>query len=131
MRKVLGVVFSAGALFAFSGAAFAAGDAEKGKAAFTKCAICHQVGPGAKALVGPELNDIVGRKAASIADYTIYSAGMKKLGDSGWVWTEENIDKWIADPKAIIPDSPMALAFQGIPDANERADIIAYLKTNQ
>ena len=83
MRKVLGVVFSAGALFAFSGAAFAAGDAEKGKAAFTKCAICHQVGPGAKALVGPELNDIVGRKAASIADYTIYSAGMKKLGEFG------------------------------------------------
>jgi cytochrome c2 len=34
-----------------------------------------------------------------------------------------------ADPKALIPDSPMALAFQGIPDAAERADIIAYLQT--
>ena len=53
----------------------------------------------------------------------MYSAGMKKLGDSGWIWTEENINK------AMIPDSTMALAFQGIPDANERADIIAYLKT--
>jgi cytochrome c2 len=39
------------------------------------------------------------------------------------------MDKWIADPKAILPDSPMAVAFQGISDANERADIIAYLKT--
>jgi cytochrome c2 len=46
-----------------------------------------------------------------------YSAGMKKLGEQGFVWTEENMDKWIADPKAMIPDSPMALAFQGIPDA--------------
>ena len=129
MRNVLGVGVCAAALVALSGSAFAAGDAAKGKAAFAKCAICHQVGPGAKTLVGPELNGIVGRKAASVADYTMYSAGMKKLGDSGFVWTEENIDKWITDPKAMIPDSPMALAFQGIPDANERADILAYLKT--
>jgi cytochrome c len=56
---------------------------------------------------------------------------MKKLGADGWVWTEENIDKWISDPKAMIPDSPMALAFPGVPDAGERADIIAYLKTQQ
>ncbi|HTP36838.1 MAG TPA: cytochrome c family protein [Methyloceanibacter sp.] len=110
------------------GPALAEGDATKGKAAFAKCGICHQVGPGAKTLVGPELNGIVGRKAASVADYP-YSAGMKKLGADGWVWTEENIDKWITDPKALIPDSPMALAFAGVPDAGERADIIAYLKT--
>ena len=129
MRKVLHVAFCAGALAAFSGTAFAAGDAEKGKADFAKCAICHQAGLGAEPWVGPELNGIVGRKAASVANYTMYSAGMKKLGDSGLAWTEENIDKWITDPKAMIPDSTMALAFQGIPDANERADIIAYLKT--
>ena len=116
------------ALMALSGPALAEGDATKGKAAYAKCGICHQVGPGAKTLVGPELNGTVGRKAASIADYP-YSPGMKKLGEEGFTWTEEHIDKWIADPKAMIPDSPMALAFQGIPDAGERADIIAYLKT--
>ena len=119
---------AAAALMALSAPALAEGDATKGKAAFAKCGICHQVGPGAKTLVGPELNGAVGRKAASIPDYP-YSPGMKKLGADGWVWTEENIGKWIADPKAMIPDSPMALAFQGIPDAGERADIIAYLKT--
>jgi cytochrome c len=43
--------------------------------------------------------------------------------------TEENIDKWIANPKAMIPDSLMALTFQGLPDAPQRADVIAYLKT--
>lgn len=117
------------ALVALSAPASAEGDATKGKAAFAKCGICHQIGPGAATLVGPELNGIVGRKAASVADYTLYSAGMKKLGADGFIWTEEHIDKWIADPKAMIPDSPMALAFPGIPDAGERADIIAYLKT--
>jgi cytochrome c len=116
------------ALVGLYGPALAEGDATKGKAAFAKCGICHQVGPGAKTLVGPELNGIVGRKAASVADYP-YSAGMKKLGADGWVWTEGDIGKWITDPKALIPDSPMALAFAGVPDAGERADIIAYLKT--
>jgi cytochrome c len=117
------------ALLALNVPAHAEGDATKGKAAFAKCAICHQVGPGAANLVGPELNGIVGRKAASVASYTAYSAGMKKLGDEGFTWAEVNLDKWIADPKAMIPDSPMALAFQGVADAGERVDIIAYLKT--
>ena len=117
------------ALIALSAPALAAGDATKGKEAFTtKCGICHQVGPGAKTLIGPELNGTVGRKAASVADYP-YSPGMKKLSEEGFTWTDENLDKWIADPKAMIPDSPMSLAFPGIPDAAERADIIAYLKT--
>jgi len=119
---------AAAALLALSVPALAEGDATKGKENFAKCAICHQVGPGAATLVGPELNGIVGRKAASVADYP-YSPGMKKLGEDGFVWTEPNIDKWIADPKAMIPDSPMALAFAGVPDAGERANIIAYLKT--
>jgi cytochrome c len=116
------------AVMALSGPAVAEGDATKGKAAYAKCGICHQVGPGAKTLVGPELNSTVGRKAASVADYP-YSPGMKKLGEEGFTWTDANLDKWIADPKAMIADSPMALAFPGIADAGERADIIAYLKT--
>jgi cytochrome c len=133
MRKVLRVALGAGALVAWSGMAFAAGDAEKGKADFTTalCATCHQIGPGAKTLVGPELNGIVGRKAGSIADYPNYSAGMKKLNADGFVWTEENIDKWITNPKAMIPDSMMALAFPGVPDPGTRADIIAFLATQK
>ena len=133
MRKQLSVALFATALVAMGGPALAAGDAEKGKADFMKptaCGLCHQIGPGAKTVVGPALNGIVGRKAASIADYGMYSDGMKKLGESGFVWTEENIDKWITDPKAMLPNSPMALAFPGVPDAGERADIIAYLKSN-
>lgn len=129
MRQMLALAIAAGVLAAMAAPAAAEGDVEKGKEVFKKCGLCHQVGPGAKTLIGPELNGIVGRKAASIADYPSYSAGMKKLGADGFVWTPENIDKWISDPKAMIPDSPMALAFQGIPDAGQRADVIAYLKT--
>src|SRR5262247_2167657 len=123
MRRLRSIKLCLALLMAGGGPVLAEEDAAKGKAAYAKCAICHQVGPGAKTLVGPELNGIVGRKAASVADYTLYSAGMKKLGADGFAWTEENIDKWIADPKAMIADSPMALAFPGIPDAAERADI--------
>jgi cytochrome c len=130
MRSGLCLAVGINALMALSMSAFAAGDAAKGKAAFTtKCASCHQAGLGATPFVGPELNGIVGRDAASVANFTLYSAGLKKLRESGFVWTEENMDKWITDPKAILPDSPMAVAFPGILDANERADIIAYLKT--
>jgi len=130
MRKLGLLGVSAMMLVALAGPAWAGGDAAKGKEAFAKCAICHQVGPGAKTLVGPELNGIVGRKAASVEGYP-YSTGMKKLGDAGFVWTGENINRWISDPKAMLPQSPMALAFQGVPDADERANIIAYLATQK
>ena len=109
-----------------------AADAAKGKELFAaQCGICHQAGPSAANGVGPELKGIVGRKAASVANYAMYSAGMKKLGADGFTWTEEHIDKWITDPKAMIADSPMALAFAGVGDAGARADIIAYLKAPQ
>jgi cytochrome c len=131
MRKSQLLGLGVAALVASSGPAFAEGDAAKGKEAFTaKCGICHQVGPAAQNLVGPKLNGIVGAKAANVEGYAMYSPGMKKLGEEGFTWTDEHISKWIENPKAMLPESPMALAFQGVPDATERADIIAYLKTN-
>ena len=128
MRELTSFALSAALLAACSGSALAAGDAGKGKEVFAKCALCHQVGPGAKTLVGPELNGIIGRKAASIANYPMYSPGMKTLGELGVVWTEENLDMWIANPKAMLPDSSMSL-FPGLPEASDRANVIAYLKT--
>jgi len=128
MRMLTSFALGATLLAAFGGSALAAGDAAKGKEVFAKCALCHQIGPGAKTLVGPELNGIVGRKAASIGDYPMYSDGMRTLGELGVVWTEGNIDKWIANPKAMLPDSSMSL-FPGVPDGSDRANLIAYLKT--
>jgi cytochrome c len=125
MRRVMSFAVGGVVLAVLSGSAFAAGDAEKGKQVFKKCGMCHQIGPDAKSLVGPPLTGVVGRKAASVPDFT-YSPGLKKLADSGLTWTDANLDKYLTDPKAMVPGSPMALA---LPDAADRADVIAYLKT--
>jgi cytochrome c len=129
MRKLEVFLLGVAGLATLNEPTLAEGDSVKGKAAFAKCAMCHMVGPDAQNSVGPQLNAIVGRKAASEADYAKqYSPGMKKLGADGFVWTEEHIDKWIADPKSMLPESPMAQLFTGISNPEERADIIAYLK---
>jgi cytochrome c len=125
MRRVMSFAVGGAVLAVLSGSAFAAGDAEKGKQVFKKCGMCHQIGPDAKSLVGPPLTSVVGRKAASVPDFT-YSPGLKKLADSGLTWTDANLDKYLTDPKAMVPGSPMALA---LPDTADRADVIAYLKT--
>ena len=129
MRKLTPFALSGVLLAACGGSALAAGDAAKGKEVFAQCTVCHMIGPGATTLIGPELNGVVGRKAASIA-YPMYSPEMKTLGELGVVWTEENLDKWLANPKAMLPDSYMSM-FPGIPEASDRANIIAYLKTFQ
>ena len=71
MRNVGLIALGATMLAAVSGPALAAGDAEKGKAAFAKCGICHQIGEGAKPLIGPPLNNSVGAKAASQAGFIL------------------------------------------------------------
>lgn len=128
MRKLGLLGLGALLLVMLTGPASAEGDAEAGKAAFAKCGICHQVGPDAQVVVGPPLNGIVGDKAGAHEGYS-YSPGLKKLAEDGYVWTPEHIDQFIANPKALLPESPMSLAFQGVPDAAERANIIAYLQT--
>ena len=130
MHRSSFALISAALLAAFSGSALAAGDVAKGKEVFAQCTVCHMIGPGATTLIGPELNGIVGRKAASIANYPMYSDGMKALGALGVVWTEENLDIWLANPKALLPDTYMSM-FPGIPEASDRANIVAYLKTFQ
>lgn len=121
-------VLLASVLLASAGQVSAEGDAAKGKAAFTaKCALCHQVGEGAKVVIGPPLNGIVGQKAGAFPGFA-YTPGFKEIF-ADTTWTDENLDPWIANPKALVPASPMALAFTGIPEAGERADIIVYLKT--
>lgn len=117
---------AAAVLLSMPVAAYAAGDVAKGEVVFKKCKICHQVGPDAKNLVGPIQNNLIGRKAASVEGFK-YSDAMKEAADKGMVWTEENIDKYLADPKNFVPKNKMA--FVGLPDAQERADVIAYLKT--
>jgi cytochrome c len=100
--------------------------AENGAAVFKKCRACHLVGDAAKHAVGPALNNVLGRKAGSAEGYT-YSDNMREIGLGGLVWTEDQLDRYLENPKAVVPRGKMA--FPGIPDAQDRADVIAYLKT--
>jgi cytochrome c len=116
----------AAAICGLSSAAMAEGDVAKGENVFKKCKICHQVGEGAKNQVGPQLNGVVGRKAGSLADFS-YSPAMKEAGDKGLVWDEANLAKYVENPKDFVPKNKMA--FVGLKKEDERADVIAYLKT--
>ena len=100
-----------------------AGDPVAGKTVFARCGICHAVGPGAATKIGPSLNGVVGRKAATLAGYT-YSPAMMK---SGLVWTPKVLDGYLAAPAKLVPGTKMA--FPGLPQAKDRADVTAYLAT--
>ena len=112
-------------LMAPAAPAYAAGDAVAGRAAFNKCASCHQVGPNAKSGFGPHLSAIIGRPAAAAKDYT-YSDAMKK---SGLVWNEKNLTAFIKAPSNTVPGTKMR--FWGISNEQQIADMLAYLRSVQ
>jgi len=115
-----------GAALVWSANAYAAGDAAHGEAVFKQCKICHAVGPTAKPGVGPVQNNLIGATAGARPGFN-YSTAMKEAGAKGLVWTEENIDKYLTDPKAMVPGNKMV--FPGLKKPEDRADVIAYLKT--
>ncbi|MFB9953254.1 c-type cytochrome [Rhizobium puerariae] len=102
------------------------GDPAAGEKVFRKCQACHAVGPGAVSKTGPYLTGVVGRPAGSIGDYS-YSPGMTKAAGDGLVWTPEKISEFVTNPKAFVPGTKMA--FAGIRNDRERADLIEYLST--
>ena len=108
-----------------AGPVYAAGDAVAGRAAFNKCASCHQVGPNAKSGFGPHLSAIIGRPAAAAKDYN-YSDAMKK---SGLVWNEKNLIAFIKAPSVTVPGTKMR--FWGISNEQQIADMLAYLRSVQ
>ena len=110
----------AAAILAAAGAAHADGDAARGEKRFEDCAACHSTERGVNN-VGPSLFGVLDRKAGGIADFR-YSPALKR---SGIAWTEQSIDKFIADPQAVVPGNRMP--FAGVADAAARADLIAYL----
>lgn len=104
----------------------AEGNAKDGEEVFKKCRACHEIGPDAKNKLGPLLNGILGRKAGSIDGFQ-YSPANKKAGDEGWVWTVENLLKYLLNPREAMPGNRMA--FAGLADDQDRLDVVAYLKT--
>ena len=110
---VLGLLNSAGAA-----------DIDAGKSTFEhRCASCHAIGPSARGGFAPQLNGIVGRRAASTADFK-YSPAMRK---SGIVWTEKNLARFVNGPGDVVPGTSMR--FWGISDEQQVANLVAYLRT--
>ena len=87
------------------------------------CRECHSFVKNDNRL-GPSLYGVVGRKAGSVPNFA-YSDAVKR---SGITWDEKTLDKWIQKPNALIPNNNMGTLFSGLPDAKERAKIIAFLK---
>ena len=113
-------LMSAMVLMAATGAAHADGDAARGEKRFEECAACHKTEPGVNN-VGPSLHGVFERKAGELPDYR-YSPALKR---SGITWTAQTLDTFIADPQKTVPANRMPYA--GMPDASDRADLIAYL----
>ena len=100
-----------------------AGDIEKGKKVFKKCAACHLVDKE-KNKTGPHLVNVFGREAGSLESYTKYSKAIKA---SGIIWDEESLDGFLTKPKAYLKGTRMAYA--GLKKEADRANVIAYLKS--
>lgn len=103
------------------------GDPEAGEKVFKECAKCHQVGPDAINRVGPVLNDVFGRQAGTAEDFKRYSKGIVRMGIDGLRWDLEHLDTYLENPKSLVSGTRMS--FRGLKDPQDRADVIAYLRT--
>jgi cytochrome c len=102
-------------------------DAAAGQRVFNQCRACHTIDEGGRNGVGPNLHGVFGRRAASVEGFR-YSPNMRELAEGGLTWTEENLDKYLTNPKSLVPRGSMA--FAGIRNDQQRKDLIAYLKQN-
>jgi len=98
---------------------YALGDPVRGEKLYEgTCKACHALDRNG---IGPKHRGVFGRAAGTVRDYA-YSAALQ---NSKIVWNEETLDKWLADSQTFVPDNKM---FFPVDDAQERSDIIAFLK---
>lgn len=122
MRSFLVICSAAVALACTATSCAQAQDAAAGEKVFMLCRACHQIGPGAKNLIGPELNGLFGRKAGSVEGFD-YSDAMK---NSGITWDDATFAAFIKDPEGKVPDTKMT--FPGIKDDTRIKNLAAYIK---
>lgn len=108
----------------------ASASTERGASVAKQCELCHNLGKGQGAKIGPNLFGVVGRKVASEAGFN-YTSALKdssaaKSGDG--TWTFDKLNTWLTNPRADVPGT--AMTFAGISSEHQRADVIAYLNSN-
>jgi cytochrome c len=116
------VIAAFAASVCLSPAAAQHGDALRGQQDFRACAPCHSLEPD-RNMTGPSLAGLWGRKAGSLPSFERYSDALKS---SGIIWDDRSLDGWLTDPDRMVPDNEMP--FNGIKDARDRADLLAFLK---
>ncbi|MEM7488622.1 MAG: cytochrome c family protein [Pseudomonadota bacterium] len=99
--------------------------AEAGEGLWRQCSACHQLEPGANG-TGPYLHGVVGRPKGAAEGYA-YSDAL--AGGDGGEWTPENISAFIENPREYAPGTKMA--YRGMEDIEDRANLVAYLATFQ
>jgi cytochrome c len=101
------------------------GNAARGERAFQRCFACHSVDPDEPAkLQGPNLSKLLGRPAAQLPGFA-YSQAMRKAAAAGLIWDAATLDRYLADPDSVVAGTAMSVP--PVRDAQERADLVAYL----
>lgn len=103
----------------------AAASPERGEKVFRACRACHSVAEGAAHTIGPNLWGVVGRRVAAADGYDRYTPAMASLAGA---WSPERLDRYLHQPVTEVEGT--AMIFPGIPDAADRADLIAWLNLN-
>jgi len=122
MKQIAGGVLILFGLAAFTvsrAAALQPGDVKRGEDIYGRCMACHSLEYNR---TGPKHCGLFGRKAGSVPGFD-YSGAMKK---SGITWTAETLNQFLKKPQAMVPGTTMT--YDGVPDDQERADLIAYLQ---
>lgn len=102
------------------------GDAAKGEAIFAKCKACHTIDQGGANGIGPNLFAVYGEKVAGERGGFAFSDALKGKGGT---WDDATLDAWLTSPAKFAQGTKMT--FAGIADAQQRADVIAYMKTKK
>jgi len=97
-------------------------DIAAGNKVFARCKVCHTLEAGGPATLGPNLHHVFGRKAGTAEGYK----ASEPMKNSGLVWDEATLARFVRDPKQTIPGNRMA--FPGVKNDQELADLLAYLK---
>ena len=107
------------------GTLLAAADPAAGEKVFAKCVSCHTADQGGANGIGPNVYAIIGKPIGKHAAGFAYSSA---LSGHGGDWTYENMDAWLKSPKAFASGTKMT--FAGLGSAEDRANLLAYLKAN-